>query len=154
MKKPIIEDDSNGHRDQEELGTILRSFGSSLKELSERLDEIDENSKRDASGESRLKLTNMIYDTPDNRLLELTVISSFAAIKSYARSIMLEHQHDPDVRSGKIKLSEIYRNAIFRLVRSQHGLQLMRGSALAREQVQNEGEDEEFNRMRLGAGIE
>lgn len=145
---------SNGSHTEFELkmASTMEAVLGLTKELSERLDEVE--SRKDGAGEAKLKLTNIVFDTTDERMPELTNIPLSAA-RNYARSMMLEHMNDPDVRSGKVKLSAILRTSYFRLLRSVGGVQLMRGTRLASEQTANEGEDEdEIGRMKLGAGIE
>jgi len=140
----------NGHVTQEEVSELTKLIKLSIKnqqEINERLEELE--SKRNASGEAQLRLTNLTFDTPDQKILEFTDIPP-GAPRKIANEVTLEMLFHPDVQSGKVPLTAIWRVTYLRARRSVRGIQWMRAAGLARDQVQAEGEEDNIDRFKLG----
>lgn len=138
-KKTEEEFDSNGDGIAE-LASLVKLSLKSQQEINERLDEQEHRERQSDIGAANLKLTNMVYDTPNDRLLELTIIPARAP-RLLANEIALENIFNPDVQKGKIPLSAIYRNALLRANRSVNGIGIMRANVLARDQLKSSQED-------------
>lgn len=137
----------NGH----DIAELTKLFKGSIKhqqELVERIEELEQ--KRNASGEAQLRLTNLYFDTPDDRILEFSDIPP-GAPRKIANEVTLEHLFHPDVQSGKLPLSAVWRHTYLRARRSVHGVLGMRAAGIARDQVQAEGEESELDRFKFGA---
>lgn len=88
--------------------------------------------------QARLKLINMLYDTPDERMSELTVIPRRQVL---ALSMMsaLGKALDPE---RKTPLDELWLKEYYKLMRSVGGQHLIRATALAESQMGAEEEEE------------
>jgi hypothetical protein len=89
-----------------------------------------------------LKLVNILYDTPDEKLSELTEIPR-KAVLPLSVQIMREAALDPKRIAAGIPLSYVWRTAYFKLMRSVGRKHFMIGSTLASEQAAAETEAEE-----------
>jgi hypothetical protein len=126
----------------------LKALSAQNKELFERMADIE---KKSTAADALLRMVNLMYDTDDKHLPELTRIP-INAVRPHALGMMLESLMDEDVQSGKVPLSRILRNNYFRLMRSVGGVHLGRGVRLAEEQASAEAEKAE--EMELGEAEE
>lgn len=127
--------------DNSELIELVRSIAARQEELSERLDEI-EKKKQTSSADALIRMVNLMYDTDDKHLPELTRLP-INAVRPHALGMMLEAIFDEDVQAGETPLSRKLRNNYFRLMRSVGGIHLGRGVRLAEEQAASEAEKAE-----------
>ncbi|KKN41649.1 hypothetical protein LCGC14_0721240 [marine sediment metagenome] len=89
------------------------------------------------SEDAALRLTNLLYDTPEERMAELTHISARSALPlSMMETLRPDIVFDPN---REIPLSKIWLQNYYRLLRSVGGQHLVRGTMLA----EKEGADKE-----------
>lgn len=104
------------------------------------------NTGRSAEGEALLKLVNVLYDTDENKLPQLTRIERRAVLPL---SIMMMKNDILDKKriDGKIPLSKCWLKHYFQLQRSVDRWYFMVGAGLAHEQAAAEVEkaEEEFD---------
>lgn len=122
-----------------EILTVLKQIQSNQKELNERIEELE--NKKTGMSEAALRLVNLMYDTDNQHLPELTRIP-LNSVRPHALGMTLESILDEDVQSGKVPLSRILRNNYFRLMRSVNGKHLGNGIGLASDQSREEQEQE------------
>ena len=114
-----------------------------------------EDSHSDASTTSSkdaalLKLVNLLFDTPDNLMPQLTRLSR-REVLPLSLQMMKESVFSPDriIRNeeghiiGRIPLTRIWRLAYMKLLRSVEGKHFMLGAGLAHEQASAEAEKAE-----------
>lgn len=130
------------------LTGLVESMVTGQKELTERIEDL-EKSNAASSADAILRMINLMYDTDDKHLPELTRIP-INAVRPHAYGMMLEALFDEDVQSGKVPLSRVLRLAQFRLMRSVGGVHLGRGVRLAEEQAS--AESEKTDELELGGG--
>lgn len=87
---------------------------------------------------ARLKLINMLYDTPEERMPELTVIPrrqvlALSMMSTFGKAL------DPE---RKTPLDELWLKEYYKLMRSVGGQHLIRATALAESQMGAEEEEE------------
>lgn len=142
---PAFEHDTNpekpkksGNGSDNEIVGMLQKLIKQNRDINDRMDDL-EKSGHNTNAEAQLRLINLVYDTDDKHLPELTRIPIQAA-RPHALAMGLESLLEDD---GTIPLSRVIRNYYFRLNRSVGGVQLMRGSRLAEQQAEAESEEPE-----------
>jgi len=143
-------DNHNGYVDMTELKDTLQGFMQLTRDLSQRMDDIESKSQ-DYSGKANYNLIEYAFNTPKSKLIELSNIPPQAP-RMLANEIALEHLLDPDVQSGRIPLTAIYRETWLQARKGVNGIQLMRASKIALEQATATNEDESMPIRELGAG--
>ena len=90
---------------------------------------------------AKLKLINLIYDTPRNNKSQLTVIPRRLAL---SLSMMETFEYDAMMQADEVPqklLSEVWRISYYDHMRSVEGEHLMRATALAESQMASEEEE-------------
>jgi hypothetical protein len=146
--KPPKVPKNNGSEESSTLLDTLKELNASMRDMNERMDDLENKSLNVRA--DKLRLIEHLYNTSDKHLPELTIIP-LNSVRAFASGMTLEALFDDDVMSGKVSLSTIYRNAIFRLNRSVHGVHLGRGVRLAEEQSAAESEQAQESEMGGGA---
>lgn len=88
-----------------------------------------------------LKLINELYETPENRMAELTFIPRRLVMRfacMVCKEAAIDKKRDPITQP----ISKIFRLAVYQLMRSVGGFHLMQGGRLAETQLRPEEEDE------------
>lgn len=118
------------------------------QDLSERMDDI-ESGRMSGRDSSQVKLVEYTFNTPPNKLIELSNIPTNAP-RMLANEITLEHLFHKNVISGKIPLTKIYRETWLQARKGVNGDQLKRAAKIALEQATAVTDDENAARE-LGA---
>lgn len=130
--------EGNGHNG--DVNSYLDQMGAYQEAIDALRAEIDALKERDSLGQAKLKLVNLSFDTPEDRLSELTVIPQNLVFR-LVHEICLEAAADPKRDILLIPLSRIRRIAFFKLMRSVRGQHLIRASMLAENELKlQEGE--------------
>jgi len=122
--------EDNGQGD--ELKDMLQVIISNQTVLSERMDEVEEGRSKDS--EALLQMVNIIFNTDDQHLPELTRIPLPSA-RPFAYSMGLGSLLEAREKGVTTSLSQRITNNYFRLMRSVGGVHLGRGTHLAEEQA-------------------
>lgn len=94
-----------------------------------------------AMQKATLKLINLSYDTPRARMSELTIIPRRLVTKlacQVAKEAAIDGNRNPVTQP----ISEIFRYALYQLLRSVGGFHLARAGIIAQSQLQASEEDE------------
>ena len=127
----------------EEIRNLKTAVADQMADLEERIESAS------MDGRAKLRMVELLYNTADDHILELSSISGLQ-VRPIAIVETLEHIGDPDVRSGKTSLAQIYVRKILRARRSVEAKHLMRGNLLAVEQVGAETEEEKGEKLDMG----
>jgi hypothetical protein len=143
----IIKTNGNGHQeiDMVAIAKMMSDQQTLIKELHERLEYVEKN--KDKTGEALLQMINHSYNTPDDRMSEMTRIPIQAARPlAYAEGLdsVLHRKKDGKSLSERIRLN------YYHLMRSVGGVHLGRSIRLAEDQASAAAEDEEYERHPLG----
>lgn len=148
LKKDKVENANGGNKEILEL--LQTSLAQQQKINVEILERLEEAESKGMSKAALLRMVNLLYDTDDKHLSELTRIP-LGAVEPLALGTMLDALSDPKVRSGEVSLVQVLYNAYYRLMRSVGGLHLSKGVTLAEEQAA--GEAERGAEVDLGADV-
>ena len=129
---------NNGKIEKEQLERTIMVLENQLKSMDSRLKEMDKQSNM--YGQAMLKMVNLLYETPDALLSELTEIPRNAVIP-LSIIHMKERLLDPTRDKMKEPISQVWRNAYFRLQRGLGRAHLLSGAIMAKEQIANKGEE-------------
>lgn len=136
-KEKIIEEETGSNSNGSEMKAALEAILYNQQELAGRIDDMEKNTRN--TDAALLRMVNLMYDTDDKHLPELTRIPIQAA-RPHALGMMLECLFDEDIQNGSVPLSKKLRLNYFRLMRSVGGIHLGRGVRLAEEQAAAETE--------------
>jgi len=141
----------NGHNgNNTEVMEAIQLLMAQNRDLSERMDEIQEGNGNRDKDQAHLKMVNMTFDTPDKNIIELTDLT-YPSIRKVAYAQTLDRLFDEDVQSGATSLTSIFLNIYMRGLRSKGGRHLARATKLALEQVQSTSEEDAEMARELGA---
>lgn len=156
-KEPVLvnteEGNGNGnghHEDFGELVSAIKGMAQGQESLHDRLDELEERIRAEGN-EAKLRLVNLLYDTSDERVIELAKISPLA-VRSFAAALTLERIGDPDVVAGKASISKIYLLNLLRVGRSSKAWYFMSGMPALQEQLTTEADKKSGLELEMGAG--
>lgn len=139
----------NGDKSAEIL-EALRNVASNQSVLTDRLADVEERLDGAATAnEAILKLVNLFYNTDDKHIIELSHISPLAA-RPFAGALTLDMLTDPDVQSGKLSLNKALILNYLRLQRSVRGRHFGLGVSALQDQVNAEGQKEDYPEMDAG----
>ena len=117
-------------------GDIVAAIQAIRQELDERLTDIEDKS---ASHQAKLLIASLAYDTPRERMAELTRIP-LTLVDPLVTDTLLDSLLSPDVQSGELSIGEVERNVYYQLMRSVGGEHLKKARETAEEEKTEERE--------------
>ena len=117
-------------------GGVVAAINAMRQEMDERLTDIEDKS---ASGKAKLLIASLAYDTPDERLPELTRIP-LTLVDPLVTDTVLDALLDERVLSGELSIGEVERNIYYKLMRSVGGEHLKKARETAEEEKTDERE--------------
>jgi len=146
-EKPKIAKTSKDAKDDgnEEVMNLLRTM---LHKQGEQDEQIAELAAKDVTGQAKLLIASLAYDTPDNRLAELSRIP-LTMVDPLVTDMTLDALLDEEVLEGRKSLGEIETLTYLKLMRSVGGEHLKKARETAEEEKASEG-DQSGKEFRLG----
>ena len=132
--KVVEEEDVDG--DEKEMMGLLRQV---LHKQQEQDEQIAELAAKDATGQAKLLIASLAYDTPDNRMPELSRIP-LTMLDPLVTDMTLDALLDPEVLAGTKSLGEVELLAYLKLARSVGGEHLKKARETAEEERAGEGD--------------
>jgi len=129
----------------EEVMSLLRAV---LHKQGEQDEQIAELAAKDVSGQAKLLIASLAYDTPDSRLPELSRIP-LTMVDPLVTDMTLDALLDEDVLEGRKSLGEIETLTYLKLMRSVGGEHLKKARETAEEEKAAEG-DQSGAEFKLG----
>ena len=117
-------------------GGVVAAINAMRQEMDERLTDIEDKS---ASGKAKLLIASLAYDTPDERLPELTRIP-LTLVDPLVTDTVLDALLDERVLSDEVSIGEVERNIYYKLMRSVGGEHLKKARETAEEEKTDERE--------------
>ena len=124
---------------------ILQQISNTLVEHSEQIAELAE---KDATGQAKLLIASIAYNTPPHLLPELSRIP-LTMVDPMTTDAMIDALLDEDVLSGAKSLGQVEREMYLKLMRSVGGEHLKKARETAEEERAGEG-DQSGAEYRLG----
>ena len=137
IEKPVIpgeETPENG--ENKDIMGMLRAI---LLKTGEHDEQIAELSAKDVTGQAKLLIASLAYDTPDNRMSELSRIP-LTMVDALVTDITLDALLDTEVLEGRKSLGEVELLAYLKLMRSVGGEHLRKARETAEEEKAGEGD--------------
>ena len=134
IETPKVEEDVDG--DEKEMVGLLRQL---LHKQQEQEEQIAELSAKDVTGQAKLLIASLAYDTPDNRMSELSRIP-LTMVDALTTDITLDALLDDEVLAGTKSLGEVELLAYLKLMRSVGGEHLRKARETAEEERAGEGD--------------
>ena len=137
IEKPVIpgeETPENG--ENKDIMHMLRAI---LLKTGEHDEQIAELSAKDVTGQAKLLIASLAYDTPDNRMSELSRIP-LTMVDALVTDITLDALLDTEVLEGRKSLGEVELLAYLKLMRSVGGEHLRKARETAEEEKAGEGD--------------
>ena len=137
IEKPVIpgeETPENG--ENKDIMSMLRAI---LLKTGEHDEQIAELSAKDVTGQAKLLIASLAYDTPDNRMSELSRIP-LTMVDALVTDITLDALLDTEVLEGRKSLGEVELLAYLKLMRSVGGEHLRKARETAEEEKAGEGD--------------
>jgi len=125
-------------------GDIVAAIREMRQEMDERLTDIEDNS---AKHQAKLLIASLAYDTPRQRMAELTRIP-LTVVDPLVTDTMLDSLLSPEVQSGELSIGDVERNVYYQLMRSVGGEHLRK----ARETAEEEKAEEKAGASELDLG--
>ena len=134
IPKVAKEEDVDG--DEKEMVGLLRQL---LHKQQEQEEQIAELSAKDVTGQAKLLMVSLAYDTPDERLPELSRIP-LTMVDPMVTDMTLDALLDTDVLEGRKSLGQVETKAYLQLMRSVGGEHLRKARETAEEEKAGEGD--------------
>jgi len=134
VPKVVEGEDVDG--DDKEMVGLLRQV---LHKQQEQDEQIAELAAKDVTGQAKLLIASLAYDTPDNRLPELSRIP-LTMVDPLVTDMALDALLDEDVLEGRKSLGEVETKAYLQLMRSVGGEHLKKARETAEEERAGEGD--------------
>ena len=117
-------------------GEIVAAIQAMRQEMDERLTDMEDKS---ASHQAKLLIASLAYDTPRERMAELTRIP-LTLVDHLVTDTVLDALLDERVLSGELSIGDVERNVYYQLMRSVGGEHLKKARETAEEEKTDERE--------------
>lgn len=134
IEKVVKEEDVDG--DEKEMMGLLRQV---LHKQQEQDEQIAELSAKDVTGQAKLLIASLAYDTPDERMPELSRIP-LTMVDALVTDMTLDALLRDDVLEGTKSLGEVETLFYFKVMRSVGGEHLKEARETAKEEKAGEGD--------------
>ena len=131
---PKVVEEKDGDGDEKEMMELLRQM---LHKQQEQDEQIAELSAKDVTGQAKLLIASLAYDTPDDRMPELSRIP-LTMVDALVTDITLDAILDEKVLAGTKSLGEVELLAYLKLMRSVGGEHLRKARETAEEEKAGE----------------
>ena len=142
VAKTVVDPEDSGD------GEVMKLLRAVLHKQGEQDEQIAELTAKDVTGQAKLLIASLAYDTPDNRLPELSRIP-LTMVDPLVTDMTLDALLDEDVLEGRKSLGEIETLTYLKLMRSVGGEHLKKARETAEEEKAGEG-DQSGAEFRLG----
>lgn len=121
------------------MAQLMQNVEYNLQNMQEHIADIEETSKK--SSDAHLRMVELLYDTPDKRLPELTNLHVLA-VKPHSIGMGLERLFDRGILVGTESFTANVRKYVFQLNRSINGMHHKKAGELAEQQTQAQAEQD------------